>query len=339
MLGVAGVRVVVLGVAVPVERAGRVVVADRPVLVVERARRRDGHRVAPRLGVGRPAQLHVHDARGLDAQPGDHPDVVLGVIGDRGVADLTVRAAGVGGRRRQETVRPGLPAVGRRGPADVRGAAAGDAAHLERRHHRVAEAEGVRFHLGRVLGLAVGIGVAADLSQRDRRVGGRRRSGQRRRDRGRGGQQGQDSSGHRSGHGSPVGLEQGWHERRGQERNSGMIRAPRESHQRRPSGASRSQLPVRRGHYPETSSRPIVAAPRRGRRSGDRGGWWCGDRGGRGAAVARPVACLAIFGRDSAGLADPAGGMRPRPFGCPLPMRESSGWVAWILGGASPAAA
>ena len=86
--------VVPLGVAVAVERAGRRVVAGDPVLV-EVAAGGDGDRVAEgQAAVGRAAGEHgrrVHAAGLRQRQRGDHPDVVPGVVGDRGVADPVER--------------------------------------------------------------------------------------------------------------------------------------------------------------------------------------------------------------------------------------------------------
>ena len=91
-----GAVVVPLRVAVAVERTRRGVVADDPVLVeVAAGRRRD--RGAPgEPAVGRAAgddRVAVHAARLEQGQRGDQPDVVPGVVGDRGVGRAVVRAA------------------------------------------------------------------------------------------------------------------------------------------------------------------------------------------------------------------------------------------------------
>jgi len=176
-------EVVELRVAVAVKRAGRGVVAGRPVLVeVDRPdrRRRNGHRVAPtRPTVRRAAHEDVrHDKRRrLDRDRGDHPYVVARVIGDARVAHPLERAAGQAGSagRRgqagQEAARPARAVVGRRRDTDIRPAAVEEPPDLEGGHHGRTARERVGLDLCRMLTRRVRERVRADAGGRpgDRR--------------------------------------------------------------------------------------------------------------------------------------------------------------------------
>src|SRR5215472_14274852 len=151
-LQVAAAGVVEFGVAVPVERAGRGVVAGRPVLVVENAGSRDRYR-------GGPCQAAVDGAAGHDvdnpaagemrAEPADDPHPVAGVVGSRWVAyrEERSRSHRLHTRARQEPVGPGDTTVGAGGKADIGGTAVEDAAGLESGDEGRAVREGVRLDL------------------------------------------------------------------------------------------------------------------------------------------------------------------------------------------------
>ena len=163
--------VVKLGVAVAEEGAAGRVIADRPVLVVKVSVIIDDYGSAPgQPAIGRAAHIYI-DFRGVavwgDAQVRDQPDPVPGVERHRGVADRRVdaRRGGGGGGTGQEAVFEAAPSVAGGGEADIGGAAAEDAAHLEGRHERAAGGKGIRLDFRGVLAGPHRKRVAAQLEQ------------------------------------------------------------------------------------------------------------------------------------------------------------------------------
>src|SRR5450755_4512621 len=156
LLQITEVDVVELGVAVTVERTGRGVVGDAPVLVEEIARGRDSDRGAPRVpAVGRAADQHVDSARvaGRDGEIGNQPNPTLGVVGNRRIADREVhpRRPRIDRCPGQETVGEGVSRVVRDGKSDVGGSAAEDSPRLENRDPGPTPGERVWLDLGLVL--------------------------------------------------------------------------------------------------------------------------------------------------------------------------------------------
>ncbi len=86
--------VVELGITVPVEGAGRRIIAGGPVFVVKLTGSIDCHRVAPRQpAIGRAADEHIYHS-GIPirekAKGRDHPDFVPGVVGNRGITGTAI---------------------------------------------------------------------------------------------------------------------------------------------------------------------------------------------------------------------------------------------------------
>src|SRR5215212_5103944 len=94
---------------------------------------------------------------------------MAGVVGHGRVADAVVRIGWVLvlGDTGQIAATPGGTAIGRSSESDVGCAAIEETASLGRHNDGVAEGERVRFDLSLVLAGTVGVGIEADLGERD----------------------------------------------------------------------------------------------------------------------------------------------------------------------------
>src|SRR5258708_3401974 len=99
----------------------------------------------------------------MDAKGGDHPDIVPGIEGNRGVTGTVICATCEDGETRQKAATPGLSAIRGSRKTDVRSSTIKEAANLKCGHDGVAKGKGVRLDFRLVLTGVVGERVAADL--------------------------------------------------------------------------------------------------------------------------------------------------------------------------------
>src|SRR5438309_10190655 len=93
LLEVVVTRVVKLGITVAIVGTGGRVIADRPVFVVKLPISRHSDRSAPaQSSSGRAADEHIDNRwnRIPEAEVGDYPNPMLGIIGDRGVTSTRI---------------------------------------------------------------------------------------------------------------------------------------------------------------------------------------------------------------------------------------------------------
>ncbi|TMD57220.1 MAG: hypothetical protein E6I93_03305 [Chloroflexi bacterium] len=168
--GVEATRIVELGIAVAKERATGCIITDRPVFVVKMTGSiyHDGGAKC-QSAISRTTYKHIDrsGARILNAQPGDHPDLVPGIVGDRSVTGTEIfsRRCRIDGRVPQEAFGPGFAGIGRSRKTNVGCSTIEETARLEGGHDGVAKGKGVRLDLRLVITIGVGIRVTTYLGE------------------------------------------------------------------------------------------------------------------------------------------------------------------------------
>jgi len=159
--------VVPLQITVSVVGTGWPTVTDDPVFVGTWRGGISADRILPSHPVAGTTHYHSGSLESAGKRErGDHPDCVLGVIGDCRIAGRVVGSSSLsGGQTGQEAVSPSRSAVAGRSPADVGRSARSDASALECRDQGGAVGQHVWLNFSGVLPGSNGVRVGTDLGE------------------------------------------------------------------------------------------------------------------------------------------------------------------------------